>query len=74
MKTFRAWIDRLGFNADLEHADCARSCRHARLVDLETDRRRILVRIVRRLWPPHLHLMVFVSPYRGTTILRLGRP
>ena len=81
MKTFRAWIDERGSNEDRHHAICRiakpdvrrRRCQHFRLVDLETNDYRIMVRAIRRWHPFYFSFAVFGRPHRGTVLLRIGR-
>lgn len=73
MRVFKAWIDERGGNVDRWHGSC-KGCRHARLIDFETNRYRIVLRLIYRRWPPYLHIIPFISSRRGIPILRLGRP
>ena len=73
MHTFRAWIDEEGGNEDYEHAKCEdpwSPCDHLRLVDLDTDNCRCIVRIVWRRRP--LYFSLRVGP-RYWQVLRVGR-
>lgn len=80
MKTFRAWVDRDGGNADRRYSrggicpapDWARL---HRLVDIETNGFRILLRVMwRRERPRYAELQVWPTRRRGRTVFRIGRP
>ena len=75
MRTFRAWINEQGSNEDRNHSWTLEGnfCKHARLVDLETNDYRILLRFVRGRRPLHFSIVAFFRPHRGTTLLRIGR-
>ena len=82
MKTFRAWVDREGGNADRRVRTGngpvvgARWAMVHRLVDVETDSYRIVLRLLWRLHqrPFYLEVQVWPTGRRGYTIFRWRRP
>lgn len=69
MHLFKAWVDECGGNADRQ----PRLPTDARLVDVETSSRRILVRFIWRRRPLFLTLQVWPTGRRGRTVFRIGR-
>lgn len=80
MRTYRAWVDRQGGNADRAYAKHgaapgAEWARLHRMIDVQTNRYRIVLRLMwRRERPLYLHVLVWPTGRRGRTVLRLGRP
>lgn len=81
MRTFRAWVDREGGNADRSYrlrgtaAPGADWARLHRMVDVETDSFRIVLRLMwRRERPRYAELQVWPTGRRGRRVFRWGRP
>ena len=88
MKTYRAWIDEIGSNEDRKHDrfcvchapdshthyEGVHRCPHLRMIDIERDNCRVLLRLIYRRRPFYFRVIWFPRAFGGgKNLLRLGR-